>query len=139
MDNESKKTTTVSSYAIIAIVAALALPGIVEITVGTIQQQQQEAEAKGCRTSIAFNASQGTMLQAPVAEKNTHRDIQKHKQQPTSLFFLACFFLSLLLLRHQDSSCFFTSRIGVVVVVVVLLLAVVAVVSLSSHLFLCRF
>ena len=33
MDNESKKTTTVS-YAIIAIVAALALPGIVEITVG---------------------------------------------------------------------------------------------------------
>jgi type II secretory pathway pseudopilin PulG len=57
MDNESKKTTTVS-YAIIAIVAALALPGIVEITVGTIQQQQ-EAEAKGCRTSIAFNASQG--------------------------------------------------------------------------------
>jgi len=62
MDNKSQKTTTVSSYAIIAIVAALALLGIVAITVVTIPLQQ-EAEAKGCRTSIAFNASQGRCFQ----------------------------------------------------------------------------
>jgi hypothetical protein len=57
MDNESQKRTTVS-YAVIAIVAALALLGIVAITVVTIPQQQ-EAEAAGCKNSIAFNASKG--------------------------------------------------------------------------------
>jgi hypothetical protein len=60
MDNESQKTTV--SYAVIAIVAALALLGIVAITVVSIPLQQ-EAEAKGCRTSIAFNASKGRCFQ----------------------------------------------------------------------------
>ena len=56
-DNHTQKTTTVS-YAVIAIVAALALLGVVAITVVTIPQQQ-EAEAVGCKNSIAFNASKG--------------------------------------------------------------------------------
>jgi hypothetical protein len=50
---EKDKTTT--SIAIIAIVAALALLGVV-VTVVTISQ---EAEARGCKSSIAFNASKG--------------------------------------------------------------------------------
>jgi hypothetical protein len=62
MDNYSQKTTTVSSYAVIAIVAALALLGVVAITVVTIPLQQ-EAEAKGCKNSIAFNASKGRCFQ----------------------------------------------------------------------------
>ncbi len=61
MDNDSQKTTTVS-YAIIAIVAALALLGIVAITVVTIPLQQ-EAEARGCKNSQAFNASKRRCLQ----------------------------------------------------------------------------
>jgi hypothetical protein len=61
MDNDSQKTTTVS-YAVIAIVAALALLGVVAITVLSIPQQQ-EAEAVGCKNSIAFNASKGRCFQ----------------------------------------------------------------------------
>ena len=61
MDNESQKTTT--SIAIVAIVAALALLGIVAITVITIPLQQ-EAEAKGCKSSQAFNASKGRCFHA---------------------------------------------------------------------------
>ncbi len=61
MDNKSQKATA-SSYAIIAIVAALALLGIVAITGVTISQQQ-EAEALGCKISIAFNASKGRCFQ----------------------------------------------------------------------------
>jgi hypothetical protein len=45
MDNESQKTRTVSSYAVIAIVAALALFGVVAITTVNIPLQQQQAEA----------------------------------------------------------------------------------------------
>ena len=44
------------SIAIIAVVAALGLLGVVVVTVVTITQ---EAEAAGCRTSTAFNASKG--------------------------------------------------------------------------------
>jgi hypothetical protein len=56
MDNDSQNTTT--SIAIIAIVAALALLGVVVITIVTIPLQQ-EAEARGCKTSHAVNASKG--------------------------------------------------------------------------------
>jgi hypothetical protein len=59
MDNDSQKTTV--PYAVIAIVAALALLGVVAITVVTIPQQQ--AEAVGCKNSIAFNASKGRCFQ----------------------------------------------------------------------------
>jgi hypothetical protein len=48
--------TTTTSMAIIAIVAALALLGVVVVTVVTISQ---EAEARGCNRSVAFNASKG--------------------------------------------------------------------------------
>jgi hypothetical protein len=58
MDNHSQKTT-LSSYTVIAIVAALSLFGVVVLTVAVTIPQQQEAEARGCHTSIAFNASQG--------------------------------------------------------------------------------
>jgi hypothetical protein len=55
MDNDSQKTTT--SIALIAVVAALALLGVVVVViVVTIPQQ---VEARGCSTSIAFNASKG--------------------------------------------------------------------------------
>lgn len=46
-----------TTFAVIAIVAALTLFGVVAITIVTIPLQQ--AEARGCRTSVAFNASQG--------------------------------------------------------------------------------
>jgi hypothetical protein len=58
MDNDSQKTT----IAIIAIVAALALLGVVVITIVTIPLQQ-EAEARGCKSSVAFNASKGRCFQ----------------------------------------------------------------------------
>ena len=58
IDNNGSQKTRTTSYAIIAIVAALALLGVVAITVVTIPQQQ-EAEAVGCKNSIAFNASKG--------------------------------------------------------------------------------
>jgi hypothetical protein len=46
--------------AIIAIAAAIGVIGVV-VTVETfvIPLQQQQAEARGCRNSMAFNASQG--------------------------------------------------------------------------------
>jgi hypothetical protein len=53
-----QNTTSTTSMAIIAIVAALALLGVVAITILTIPLQQ-EAEARGCNNSIAFNASKG--------------------------------------------------------------------------------
>jgi hypothetical protein len=47
-----------TSMAVIAIVAALALFGVVAITIVTIPIQLQQAEAAGCR-GPGFNASQG--------------------------------------------------------------------------------
>ncbi|MDQ3903759.1 MAG: hypothetical protein M3247_08990 [Thermoproteota archaeon] len=47
------------SYAVIAIVAALASLGVVAVTIVTISLRQQEAEAIGCKSSQAFNASKG--------------------------------------------------------------------------------
>jgi hypothetical protein len=44
------------TLAIIAVVAALALLGVVVVTVVTISQ---EAEARGCKSSHAVNASKG--------------------------------------------------------------------------------
>ncbi len=61
-DNHYSQKTRASTYAVIAIVAALALLGIVAITVVTIPQQQ-EADARGCKTSQAFNASKGRCFQ----------------------------------------------------------------------------
>jgi hypothetical protein len=46
------------NLAIIAIVAALGVLGVVVITIVTIPLQQ-EAEARGCKSSQAFNASKG--------------------------------------------------------------------------------
>jgi hypothetical protein len=63
MDNESQKTrTSATSMAVIAIVAALGLLGVVAITIVTIPLQQ-EADARGCKTSTAFNASKGRCFQ----------------------------------------------------------------------------
>jgi hypothetical protein len=45
-----------NQLALIAVVAALALLGVVVVTVVTISQ---EAEAKGCKSSVPFNASNG--------------------------------------------------------------------------------
>jgi hypothetical protein len=58
MDNESKKTRT-TSYAVIAIVVVLGLLGVVVLTVTVAIPLQQQADAAGCRTSTAFNASKG--------------------------------------------------------------------------------
>jgi hypothetical protein len=54
--NHSSREEKTASIAIIAIVAALALLGVVAVTVVTISQ---EAEARGCNRSVAFNASKG--------------------------------------------------------------------------------
>jgi hypothetical protein len=65
MDNKSQKTTTtVSSYAVIAIVADLSMLGIVVLTVTiTIPLQQQQAEAAvGCPPGPAQNASKGRCI-----------------------------------------------------------------------------
>ena len=61
MAKETQKT--MNSYAVIAIVAALALFGVVAVTIVTISLQQQQAEAVGCKNSIAFNASKGRCFQ----------------------------------------------------------------------------
>lgn len=53
--------TTATPYAVIAIVAALAVLGVVVITIVTIPLQQ--AEARGCKSSIPFNASKGRCFQ----------------------------------------------------------------------------
>jgi hypothetical protein len=55
-DYYSQNTTSTTAIAVIAIVAALALLGVVVLTVVTISQ---EAEARGCKSSIPFNASKG--------------------------------------------------------------------------------
>ena len=47
MDNGSQKTT-ISSYAVIAIIAGLGLLGVVVLTVTVTIPLQQEAEALGC-------------------------------------------------------------------------------------------
>jgi hypothetical protein len=62
--DKDKTTTTTSSIAVIAIVAALALLGVVAITVVTIPLQQ-EAEARGCKSSVPFNASKGRCFHFP--------------------------------------------------------------------------
>jgi hypothetical protein len=52
-----------TTFVVIAIVAALALLGVVAITIVTIPLQLQQAEAKGCDNqgfrTPALNASQG--------------------------------------------------------------------------------
>jgi hypothetical protein len=50
-----------TTFVVIALVAALALVGVVAVTIVTIPLQQQ-AEARGCESGgagIAFNASRG--------------------------------------------------------------------------------
>ena len=47
-----------TTFVVIAIVAALALVGVVAFTIVTIPIQIQQAEAAGCR-GPGFNASQG--------------------------------------------------------------------------------
>jgi hypothetical protein len=50
--------------AIIAIGAAIGVVGVLAVeTFVTPLLQQQEAEAKGCRNGIAFNASKGRCFQ----------------------------------------------------------------------------
>jgi Flp pilus assembly pilin Flp len=61
MDNESQKTTV--PYAVIAIVVALGLLGVVVLTVTVIIPLQQQAEARGCKSSVPFNASKGRCFQ----------------------------------------------------------------------------
>jgi hypothetical protein len=57
-DNSSKEEIATTSIAIIAIVAALALFGVVVITVAVTIPLQQQAEAAGCPLgSPGFNAS----------------------------------------------------------------------------------
>jgi ABC-type lipoprotein release transport system permease subunit len=48
-----------TTFVVVALVAAVALFGVVVVTVITITQ---EAEAIGCRTSKAVNASKGRCL-----------------------------------------------------------------------------
>jgi hypothetical protein len=48
-----------TTFAVIAIVSALALFGVVMVTI-SVSMQLQEAEARGCDAGgVAFNASQG--------------------------------------------------------------------------------
>jgi hypothetical protein len=56
--HHSKEEKTVS-IAIIAIVAALGVLGVVIVLAITTLPTMQEAEARGCKTSTAFNASKG--------------------------------------------------------------------------------
>jgi hypothetical protein len=55
----SRKEGTITSITLIAIVAALALLGVVVVSVAVTIPLQQQAEAAGCRTSLAVNASKG--------------------------------------------------------------------------------
>lgn len=48
-----------TTFVVIAIVSALALLGVVVVTVAVTIPLQQQAEAAGCEISQAFNASQG--------------------------------------------------------------------------------
>jgi hypothetical protein len=52
-----------SPLAVITILAALALLGVVEdVKIVTIPLQQQQAEAARCNNGVAFNASKGRCL-----------------------------------------------------------------------------
>jgi hypothetical protein len=60
MDNDSQKTRITTSIAVIAIVAAVALLGVVVLTVAVTLPLQQQAEAVGCPiSSPGINASKG--------------------------------------------------------------------------------
>jgi hypothetical protein len=59
MSNNSNTTTTLT---IAAIVAAIGLVGVLAIETLILPQQQQQAYAVGCRTSIAVNASKGRCI-----------------------------------------------------------------------------
>jgi hypothetical protein len=48
-----------TTLAIVAIATVLGLLGLVVVETMSVQQQQQQAFARGCNTSIAFNASRG--------------------------------------------------------------------------------
>jgi hypothetical protein len=48
-----------TTFTVIAMVAAMALLGVVVITLVTIPLRMQQAEAAGCNNGIAFNASKG--------------------------------------------------------------------------------
>jgi hypothetical protein len=58
----SREEGTITSITLIAIVAALALLGVVVVSVAVTIPLQQQAEAAGCRTSLAVNASKGRCL-----------------------------------------------------------------------------
>jgi hypothetical protein len=63
MDSNDLQKTRTTSYAVIAIVAALALLGVVVLTVTVAIPLQQQAEALGCPDRApAFNASKGRCL-----------------------------------------------------------------------------
>ncbi|HET6779974.1 MAG TPA: hypothetical protein VFH09_02290 [Nitrososphaera sp.] len=55
--SSQEKTITTTSIGIFGIIAALAMLGVVVVTVVTIPQQ--EAEGRGCKSSVAINASKG--------------------------------------------------------------------------------
>jgi hypothetical protein len=55
----SREEGTITSITLIAIVAVLALLGVVVVSVAVTIPLQQQAEAAGCRTSLAVNASKG--------------------------------------------------------------------------------
>ena len=48
-----------TTFVVVAIVAALAMFGVVVITVAVTIPSLQQAEAVGCKTNQAFNASKG--------------------------------------------------------------------------------
>jgi hypothetical protein len=54
--SNSNTTTTLT---IAAIVAAIGLVGVLAIETLILPQQQQQAYAAGCKSSLAFNASKG--------------------------------------------------------------------------------
>jgi hypothetical protein len=51
MDKDYSQKTRIATYAVIAIVAALALLGVVVLTVTVAIPLQQQAEARGCENS----------------------------------------------------------------------------------------
>ena len=46
-------------FAVIAIVSALALFGVVAVTIVSISSLQEAEAQRGCKHSVAFNASKG--------------------------------------------------------------------------------
>jgi hypothetical protein len=61
--SEGEKNNSTSKAVIAIVAAALALLGVVVVTVVTIPTQ--EAEARGCKSSQAFNASKGRCFHFP--------------------------------------------------------------------------